>query len=221
MADRDGHIEERGERPAPLAVLFDADGVLQFAKDGWFERIEALAAQAEPLLLEPLGLEQMWAAEWPALRGEESLHDGIGRLARGRGLPEEFVDRIVALWDNIRVDESAWQLVRDVRAGGTPAYLATNQHSYRRDIMLGLGYGELVDATFFSCDVGAAKPEVAYLERILARLDVPAHRVVFVDDMPANVEAAASLGIVAVRHEPSAGSGDLRALLAEAGVPGL
>lgn len=221
MTDHEGPAARAASDAVPLAVLFDADGVLQFAEDGWFDRIEALAAQAQSLLVEPLGLEQMWAAEWPALRGEESLHDGIGRLVRERGLPAEFVDRIVALWDNIRVDESAWRLVRDVRAGGTPAYLATNQHSYRRDIMLRLGYGELVDATFFSCDVGAAKPEVAYFERILERLDVPAARVVFVDDVPANVEAAASLGIVALRHEPSAGSGDLRALLAEAGVQGL
>lgn len=163
----------------------------------------------------------MWAAERPALRGEESLHASVTRLVRERGLAEEHVDRIVSLWDNFRIDEPAWQIVREVRAAGTPAYLATNQPAYRRDLMLDRGYGDLVDGTYFSCDVGAAKPDPAYFEAILADLRVPPSRVVFVDDVDANVDAAQRLGIQAVRHEPSAGSGDLRALLMALGVRGL
>lgn len=212
----------RGRHPAgaesePVeAVLFDCDGVLQFAKDGWFARLEELSQEFDfPLL------EEMWAAEWPALRGEETLHDGIARLVRDRGLPPGHVDLIVPLWNNMRVDEAAWQIVRDVRAAGTPAYLATNQHTYRRDLMLDLGYADLVDGTFFSCDVGAAKPDPAYFETVLTHLGLPAPRVVFVDDVEVNVEAAASLGIRAVRHEPTAGSSELRQLLASVGVAGL
>lgn len=208
---------EHAEHAEPVAaVLFDCDGVLQFAKDGWFDRLAELSEEFDFHLLE-----EMWTAEWPALRGEETLHDGIARLVRDRGLPPDHVDLIVSLWDNMRIDEAAWQIVRDVRAAGTPAYLATNQHSYRRDLMLDLGYADLVDGTFFSCDVGAAKPDVAYFEAIPTELGVAAHRIVFVDDVVANVEAAAGLGVRAVRHEPSAGSSDLRQLLACAGVHGL
>ncbi|GAB96364.1 putative hydrolase of the HAD superfamily [Kineosphaera limosa] len=213
-----GASDRRGAQPGEpvAAVLFDCDGVLQYAKDGWFERLEELNEGFDFHLLE-----EMWAVERPALRGEVSLREAVEDLVARRGLPPDQVDLIASLWDNIRIDPAAWQVVRDVRAAGSQAYLATNQLDYRRDLMLELGYADLVDGTYFSCDVGAAKPDAAYFEAILADLGLPAQRVVFVDDVEANVEAAATCGIVAVRHEPSAGSGDLRQLLASAGVRGV
>lgn len=198
------------------AVLFDADGVLQYARDGWFERLDAVAAvtgdAAEAFR------EDLWRAEMPALRGQESLRDGMTRLAEQYGLGEHRVDELVSLWDNIRPDEGAWQVVRDVRAAGLATYLASNQHAYRRDIMMRIGYGDIVDWAFFSCDLRAAKPEPEYFETVLARLQLPAHEVAFIDDLQVNVEAAARLGIVALWHERTAGAGDLRALLVSVGV---
>ncbi len=197
------------------AVLFDADGLLQHPRAGWEGRIAAF----DPA--DPDGmLDALWRAEIPALEGKQHLRDGMLDLLTARGLDVDRVDDLVALWDNIEVDPDAWRVVEAVRAAGVPCYLASNQQSYRRDLMLALGYGELVDHAFFSCDLGVAKPKPAYFEAILARLALPADRVVFVDDVPANVAAAASVGIVARVHDPDCGADGLRAVLRSAGVPG-
>lgn len=203
---------------ALLAVLFDADGLLQHPRAGWVDRLAAYDAADGAGFVAAL-----WEAEVPALRGEETLREGLLRLLRERGLDEGRVDELVDLWDNIEVDEDAWQVVRDVRAAGVHTCLATNQQEHRKGLMLDLGYGDLVDTAFFSCDLGAAKPDPAYFERILERLGVErqdAGRVVFLDDVPANVEAAASVGIVARVHDPLCGADGLREVLRSVGVPG-
>lgn len=201
-----------------LAVLFDADGLLQHPKADWVERLAAYdTADGDGFLT------ALWEAEVPALRGEETLRDGLLRLLRERGLDEGRVDELVDLWDNIEVDEEAWQVVRDVRATGITTCLATNQQEHRKGLMLELGYADLVDVAFFSCDLRAAKPDPEYFERILQHLGIERHdagRVVFLDDVPANVEAAASVGIVARVHDPECGAEGLREVLRSAGVPG-
>lgn len=202
-----------------LAVLFDADGLLQHPKAGWVDRLSAYdTADGEGFVA------ALWEAEVPALRGEETLREGMLRLLRERDLDESRVDELVDLWDNIEVDEDAWQAVRDVRATGIRTCLATNQQEHRKGLMLDLGYADLVDIAFFSCDLGAAKPDPEYFARILQRLGIDsgdAGRVVFLDDVPANVDAAASVGITALRHDPDTGADNLRALLRSAGVPGV
>jgi len=55
---------------------------------------------------------------------------------------------------------------------------------------------------FPSYQVGRLKPDADYFRHVLDALDLPAARVLFVDDNRINVEAAARLGIVA-RHVPS------------------
>ncbi|RCV49585.1 HAD family hydrolase [Marinitenerispora sediminis] len=51
------------------------------------------------------------------------------------------------------------------------------------------------DALFFSCDLGACKPDPAVYRRVLAELGTPAERTLFVDDREENVLAAKRLGI--------------------------
>jgi putative hydrolase of the HAD superfamily len=52
---------------------------------------------------------------------------------------------------------------------------------------------------FPSHEVGVLKPDAEYFDHVIEALGVPAGRVLFVDDNAINVEAAASLGIVARR----------------------
>ena len=82
-----------------------------------------------------------------------------------------------------------------------------------------MGYDALVDGSCYSSEVGAMKPDRAFFERVLADLDIDLDdpgevaRVGFVDDLEANVEAAARLSIRAVRHVPSSGAPGLRRVL--------
>jgi len=64
---------------------------------------------------------------------------------------------------------------------------------------------------FFSCDLGAVKPEPASYLAVLERLGAPAEDVIFFDDRPANVAGAAALGIDARQFEHPAQFDSVRA----------
>lgn len=60
---------------------------------------------------------------------------------------------------------------------------------------------EIFDTLVISGDVGMRKPEERIYELTLDRLDVAADEVVFVDDLPRNVEVARNLGMQAIHHD--------------------
>jgi len=55
------------------------------------------------------------------------------------------------------------------------------------------------DHNFPSHEIGRIKPEVSTFDYVLNQLTSPAHRVLFFDDTPKNIESARSLGIHAVQ----------------------
>ena len=57
-----------------------------------------------------------------------------------------------------------------------------------------LGYRDLFDRQFYSCYLGHAKPSRAYFEQVLAALQLPPDRVLFLDDQEDNVAGAGELG---------------------------
>jgi HAD superfamily hydrolase (TIGR01509 family) len=62
------------------------------------------------------------------------------------------------------------------------------------------GWDELFDAVVISGEVGMRKPEPEIYHHVLDLLQLPAQRCAFVDDLAANVRAAAALGMVGVHH---------------------
>jgi glucose-1-phosphatase len=60
------------------------------------------------------------------------------------------------------------------------------------------GFEEFFDRVFYSHEMGLAKPSEEIYFQMLEELGVPAGRVVFFDDLEANVNGAASVGIQAV-----------------------
>jgi glucose-1-phosphatase len=60
------------------------------------------------------------------------------------------------------------------------------------------GFEEFFDRVFYSHEMGLAKPSEEIYFQMLEELWVPAGRVVFFDDLEANVNGAASVGIQAV-----------------------
>lgn len=52
-----------------------------------------------------------------------------------------------------------------------------------------------IDRYFFSCEMGLRKPEPAIYEKVLHELECQPETVLFIDDRPENIEAAAALGI--------------------------
>ncbi len=198
------------------AMLWDADGVLQHGPQGWDWRDELDAAVG------PGFAEAVFRAELPALRGEEPLLDCLTRVLTEWPHTGLSVDDLVDLWERTGRDEEAFAVLREIRASGVACHLATNQQDHRRAWMRdALGYDAEFDRVYYSCEIGAMKPDPVFFEAILADLRLPADQVGFVDDVESNVEAARRLGIRAIRHDPDSGAGALRAevqaLLRQAG----
>lgn len=193
------------------AVLWDADGVLQHHRGDWVAKMRDLGGEHLP--------EALWRAEGPALRGDEPFADGI-RKALAELQLSEHLSAVIDSWTHVDVDPDAFGLVDRVRAAGTLCALASNQHDVRRRHMVEqLGYAEHFDKLYFSSDLRVAKPEPEFFERIAADLDLPPGRLLFIDDLEMNVQAAREVGLHAVRHDPDDGAAGLERILAEYGVP--
>lgn len=192
------------------AVLWDADGVLQHGRRTWETRLTEIGG--------PGFAQALFDAEQAPLRGREPFRDCVARLLSDWGLSHTPED-VLAMWEDVELDDEAFALIRAVRAAGTPCYLATNQQDHRvRYMRETLGYDDHFDGTYYSSEVGAMKPEPAYFEHVLTDLRLAPETVVFIDDSARNVEAADELGIRALRHDPAGGAAGLRRLLTDAGV---
>jgi putative hydrolase of the HAD superfamily len=91
--------------------------------------------------------------------------------------------------------EETLALLPRLRAGlallsNAPASLATAVDA--------MAWTDLVPHRFYSCRLGATKPDPAAYEAVLAALGAEPGQVTFVDDRPANVAGAAAVGLRAV-----------------------
>ena len=112
-------------RPAIEAVLFDADGILQFpvgSVHGWVSSMGRLGG--------PGFWREASAAEHLTLRGEADLRPLIEAILARRGRDVAFED-VMRPWYDWRPRPEALAIVQRLRAAGVRCVLATNQQSYR------------------------------------------------------------------------------------------
>ncbi|WP_353953538.1 HAD-IA family hydrolase [Knoellia sp. S7-12] len=206
-ADIDTVVDRPLDPARPVSVLlWDADGVLQHPQHEWAPRLEAWGG--------PGFGQALFAAELPALRGEVPFRDALAQLLVSWPDVRAGVDDLLQLWEQVDADDEAIELVREVAAWGVTCVLATNQQDHRKAYLRHrFGYDDVFSRSFYSCDLGAMKPEPAYFERVLDALDVRADEVGFVDDNRANVASALEFGIRAVHHDPASGVAGLRSAL--------
>jgi putative hydrolase of the HAD superfamily len=195
---------------AVRAVLFDADGVVQENPPDWDAALRRFGDGF---------VDDLFAAEEPAMVGERSfpdvLADVIGRWQVPVGAAE-----LVEHWCEIEVCPDTVAVVGSLRAAGVGCYLASNQHSYRASFMRRrLGYDEVFDGEFYSCDLGAMKSAPEFFSRVLDRLGMPAGAVLLVDDGESYVDVALAAGLRAVRWCTDDGIDELRRLLSAHGLP--
>lgn len=197
-------------------LLWDCDGVLQHGRRDWVSALDAAGG--------PGFAAELFAAEAPALRGERSLRSAVESVVAeraGRGQASPDVEELLGIWEQVDLDPEAVSVLAEVRALGVRCLLATNQQDHRvRHMREVMGYDDLVDGAYWSCEVGHAKPDPGFFRHVVDSLGVPADRLGFVDDLEPNVTAARAVGLRAVRHDPTAGASALQELLRPL-VPGL
>ena len=98
--------------------------------------------------------------------------------------------------------EPMYTAVRALRAAGLRTCLLSNSwgsDGYPREIL-----PELFDAVVISAEVGMRKPEERIFRHAVGLLGLAPGECVFIDDMPANIQAAEALGMRGVLHSEAA-----------------
>lgn len=196
------------------AVLVDADGVLQVNADDWLDRLRSFVAPQD----RDAFVDDLFDAEQPALRGERAFADVVADVCARWGLAGRE-DELVDHWRHAVVQPEVVEVVRELRGAGIACHLATNQNDVRATYLLDeLGYADLFDSAFCSCDLGATKDEPAFLRTVADRLGLPMAELLLVDDSEKHVETARRAGARAVRWSVDDSTDELRQRLVDEGV---
>ncbi len=109
------------------------------------------------------------------------------------------------LWcDHFTLDRGTYALLKRA-ARSVPTYLLSNTNALHIDfIKERYKFPRLVRGAVLSHEVGLRKPDPDIYRRALALSKTPAEATVFIDDLKPNVDAAAKLGMIAIRFKDAA-----------------
>lgn len=202
----------------PRHLLLDADGVLQRHPGAVTDLVRRVVGSGpDEWLVARYAGRAAGLAPGLAADGDLRLHwrERL-RLLGPRALALEVHRRV---WLRVRPDTEVLDLVAELRRGGLPVHLATNQRAHRgahmREV---LGYDAHFDSCWYSHEVGVAKPDPAYFEAVAAGIGASPGECLLVDDNASNVRAASRLGMRTVRWTTRQGVPALRARLAAEGI---
>jgi putative hydrolase of the HAD superfamily len=102
-----------------------------------------------------------------------------------------------------RLDRTLLADLAALRAKGIPMFLATNQeHRRAAYLMQTLGLSAHFDGIFYSAMLGYQKPASEFFRLATERVGIAANEIAFIDDFPANIEAAQQFGWKATHWTP-------------------
>ncbi|PFG18417.1 putative hydrolase of the HAD superfamily [Propionicimonas paludicola] len=196
------------------ALLFDADGVLQWPTAGAIEAFTRLGEDR------PGFVKDLLAEEATTMTGQVELVEVLQTVIERYRLTVS-VEELIQIWYRIELREPMLEVVAEARAAGLKTALATNQQPYRgRWMQQNLPYADYFDELCYSFELGVAKPDPAYFTQIVTRLGVAPEEAVMIDDLPENIEAARSAGLHGIVHTPADDAVTIRRALGQLDVPG-
>ncbi|MBB4567673.1 HAD-IA family hydrolase [Rhizobium leucaenae] len=103
-----------------------------------------------------------------------------------------------------------------LRAKGIPMYLATNQeHRRAAYLMETLELSSYFDGIFYSAMLGYQKPAPEFFRLATERVGIAPNEIAFIDDYPANIEAARQFGWKAMHWAPGSRLEDALAVFSQ------
>lgn len=200
--------------PAVKTVIFDVGGVLVRTHD-WSGR----RRWERELALQP------GQAEWLVFNSESGLRAQQGLITETRlwqevaahlGLDDARLAAFrQAFWAGDALDEELVAYIRSLRPVYQTAIISNFNDSLRGSLAHTYPIADAFDLIVVSAEEGVMKPDERIYRLTLERLGRQPAEVVFVDDSPANVEAARVIGLHAVHYRAGM---DVRAALAALGV---
>jgi epoxide hydrolase-like predicted phosphatase len=183
------------------AVVFDVGGVLETIPDqSWLEtwrtRLGLSPDDFDSRIdrVDPDGL--ISTGRMSELQFRQRYQDMLG-------LDDAQTDAFVEdmwTWYCGELDVELCEYVVRLRPRYRTAILSNSSDGARREEQARYGFEQLVDLVIYSHEVGVAKPDPAIYELACELIGIQPGGMVFVDDLPANVAAAAELGIHAIHH---------------------
>jgi putative hydrolase of the HAD superfamily len=128
---------------------------------------------------------------------------------RRLGLTDDQVDELVAdqwRWYVGTLDQTLFDWFARARSRGLKTGIVSNSGPGAREAERHYGFEAITDDIVYSHEVGLRKPDPEIFALATSRLGVRTGEVVFLDDVPANVDAARAAGWHAVLHEATARS---------------
>ncbi len=171
--------------------MLDVDGVVVRGPPA-FARLEADLGLA-PALLQAAFFDVYWPQ---IVIGRDALAPRLAAVLADIA-PGLAAETLIAYWfeNDAELDAALLAAVADLRRRGHRVLLATNQeHRRARYLMDDLGLGAQVDGIVYSAALGCRKPMPEFYRRATAAAGVPPDRIVLVDDLAANVDAARAAG---------------------------
>jgi putative hydrolase of the HAD superfamily len=183
-----------------LNIIFDLGGVVVT----WQPKEIIAKVFADPVVQATVLTEIVEHADWLALdRGTLSAQDAIARAAQRTGLPESEVARflsevppaLVAIPDTV-------DLLYRLRSRGNELFCLSNiQHASIEHLETAYSFWEVFSGRVISSRVQLLKPEPAIYTYLLETYHLNVEGTIFIDDLDANLTAAAQFGIHTVKFE--------------------
>jgi putative hydrolase of the HAD superfamily len=183
-----------------LNIVFDLGGVVV----KWQPESIVAKCFADPETRARVQREIMMHPDWLELdRGTLSQETAAERAARRTGLSEaavmNFLRRVPA---ELVVVPQTVELIRRLNAAGHRLYCLSNMaFASIEHLEKAYDFWELFAGKVISCRLNLCKPEPAIYEYLLKTYDLTAEGTVFIDDIEANLTAAAQFGIQTIRFE--------------------
>ncbi len=181
------------------AIIFDFGGVMvPFVEAASFVEQEAGMGLAPGSLAELLWASPEWRqAEVGAITDEEYWRRVGKRL--GMHTDQEITDFAWGLLGDVKADPHMVELVQGLRGRYRTGLLSNATDILPRLLREHYHFDGLFQVEVISAVVGLTKPNPAIYRLALERLETEPEATVFIDNLEANVRAAADMGIKAIR----------------------
>jgi putative hydrolase of the HAD superfamily len=184
-------------------LLFDVGGVLEIVDDDWFLRFTERCAARIGIPHERLQA-RLDAADLPDSTIRSDVEDRWWR-AFGRAVdagPDALAAIRTDFWNAYcgRPDDLLLGEARALVGRVGLAILSNSADGARREEERRYGFASIFDPIGYSHEIGVEKPDARAFQIMLAAMGSAPERVLFIDDVAENIEAARALGMHAHRH---------------------
>jgi HAD superfamily hydrolase (TIGR01509 family) len=184
-------------RMGPAAVVFDNDGLTLDTEQAWTRAEELLFRRYGAAFTDDHKRDLLGSSR--AVAGVK-LEGHLGRVGRGPQLVDELFELVMAELDHGAPPmPGAVELVRALRAAGTPVGLASNSpRAFVDKALRGAGLQDLFDVTVAGDEVARAKPAPDGYLAAAAALGADPAACVALEDSRTGVAAARAAGMTVI-----------------------